>query len=122
MGKLITVMGIVLNRIKTEVFKMYVRICKHCGKRYMARSANSQYCSKKCKLEAKEKRRKANADKTKEEKQPCWSCKRTNCTCSWIKYSIPVVGWEAKETIINNGEVRTKSYEIIKCPEYIRGR
>ena len=120
MGKLITEMGIVLNRIKTEVLNMYVRICKHCGKRYMARSYNSQYCSKKCKIEAKAKRM-AKTNRARKEDQLCWDCKRTDCTCSWMRYSIPVEGWTVKETIIINGEERTNSYKIIKCPEFIRG-
>lgn len=94
--------------------RRYKKICPECGKVNMT---TNRYCSKACRLTAKEK-------KTILSGQLCWSCKNTNGNvCSWFsKKSEPVEGWTAKPTIIRNNEEIVRSYRVIKCPNYEQGR
>ena len=63
---------------------------------------------------------------------PCWHCKNAvpdmegKRGCSWSRKLTPVEGWTAVETSIvssknNNEIVRSGSYRVIDCPEFIRG-
>lgn len=64
------------------------------------------------------KKREYNVDYTKEEYQPCWTCRNACGGCSWSREFQPVEGWTAEKTSIpSNGEY-AESYKIIHCPEY----
>ena len=91
---------------------MYVRFCKVCGNKFVTKSSKRKYCSKGCAdIIAKERRKKRD--------QLCWTCKNNDCL--WSKYFLPVVGWDAKPTIVKDSEGDFSSYKISKCPEYIAG-
>lgn len=92
---------------------MYVKICKHCGKKFIANSSLRLYCSKACKIEAAKER------KLREE-QLCWTCQNTSGNkCSWFsKAELPVEGWVAESTIIMNNDEVVHSYKIKECPNY----
>lgn len=52
----------------------------------------------------------------------CWCCAHaTDAGCSWSRANIPVYGWEAKKTRINNGGRGIVSYRVFRCPEFRRG-
>ena len=99
---------------------MHVRVCKQCGKKYMARSEKSMYCCKVCRLEASLTRKKE-VKPTRKNEQLCWTCARTDCSCLWMRYNIPIEGWVAKPTIVKDSEGEFSSFRIRKCPEYIVG-
>lgn len=52
----------------------------------------------------------------------CWECQRAagKQMCEWAALGNPILGWEAKETIISNGgdNPDTYSYCVAKCPLY----
>ena len=67
------------------------------------------------------KRKATKADYTKENYQPCWTCKNACGGCSWSRDFKPVEGWTAEKTFLpSNGEC-AESYKIISCPKYIYG-
>lgn len=49
------------------------------------------------------------------DEQLCWSCKNATGGCSWSKSFIPVDGWEATPTLLDD---RVESFKINACPEY----
>lgn len=57
----------------------------------------------------------------------CWDCAKYSGGCNWSKNSIPVAGWEATETKINQtfrkGEepASISSYIVHECPEFVYG-
>jgi len=73
----------------------------------------------------------------KEIESLCWDCKHAVPNfeklqgCSWSAFFIPVKGWDAIPTIINNGYVGTndkqillpkvKSYCVLHCPNFEKG-
>ena len=87
-------------------------ICEHCGRVFPTIYHSQKYCSKSCRIDAKE-------VKTESEGQLCWRCKNACGGCSWSQHLIPIKGWLAKKSIIhdNDGDIRT--YEIEFCPEFI---
>ena len=94
---------------------MYGRICKYCGKKFYTKSLNRQFCSKACRMDAKDEER------YKEDDQPCWICKKACGTCTWSAAFIPVNGWEATPVTVKDKEGDIRSYKISKCPEFIFG-
>ena len=48
--------------------------------------------------------------------QPCWSCTKFICGCSWSERGVPVDGWMAEEDKSKCGIAVT--YAITHCPEY----
>lgn len=64
----------------------------------------------------------------------CWECRNAVpnleklCGCSWSLFFIPVEGWDAEPTRINNGN-RTdnqalppsRSYHVFSCPYFEKG-
>lgn len=57
----------------------------------------------------------------------CWECAKATGGCDWSKNFIPVDGWTATPTIINqvykkgDGFKAISSYIIHKCPEFVVG-
>jgi hypothetical protein len=49
----------------------------------------------------------------------CWTCKKCYGQCSWSANFIPVEGWQALPTTLNNNTYVDTSYLVIKCPEYV---
>lgn len=93
---------------------MYSKICECCGKRFLTKSNLKKYCSKSCARKMIRIRRDENG-------QLCWKCKNACGGCSWSKQLEPVDGWTAEPTIIKDSMGDFLSYEIKKCPEFIRG-
>ena len=48
----------------------------------------------------------------------CWRCINATGGCSWSQELIPIPGWEARKTYIEN---KFYSYEVFACPEYQPG-
>lgn len=44
----------------------------------------------------------------------CWDCKNACGDCSWSRFLMPVVGWEAIETEVDEN----KSYRVVNCPSF----
>ena len=94
---------------------MYKHICEQCGKMFFAKSQKRKFCSKACKLDALHK-------KKDEDDQLCYLCKRATGGCFWSDYFLPVKGWDAEPTIINDSEIgEIPSFKIKQCPQYIYG-
>lgn len=93
---------------------MRAKICKYCGKQFLIKSGDRDYCSKVCKFLG------VAEEKTKSG-QPCWSCQNACGNCSWSKNLKPVEGWDAEPVIIKDSEGDIRSYKIKKCPKYILG-
>lgn len=93
---------------------MYVKICECCGKRFPHKSINRKYCSIEC---AREKR----LQRQMEKDQICIYCKNACGGCNWSKYLKPVFGWIATPIMVKDKEGEIRSYDIIKCPEFIKG-
>lgn len=100
---------------------IYKKQCENesCQKTFVTHNPKQKYCSKKCRMEAKQ---------NKELGQPCWYCTKACGGCSWSSEFKPVRGWKAKPTIVKNiirkktGEIRIStysSYRITECPEFI---
>jgi hypothetical protein len=49
-------------------------------------------------------------------------CANANCNCSWSLSFIPVAGWKAIPTKIDNITERIKSYMVIECPLFVPDR
>lgn len=54
----------------------------------------------------------------------CWRCAHACGACSWSDNLIPVKGWTAKKTRLQNadgyGSYRySTSYQVIECPEFV---
>lgn len=54
----------------------------------------------------------------------CWKCAKACGACSWSDKLIPVKGWTAKKTRLQNadgyGSYRySTSYQVIECPEFV---
>ena len=92
---------------------MYVSTCEVCGKKFFTRSLVKTYCSEVCK-------RRAIELKQMESEQPCWRCQNACGGCSWSREFQPVEGWEAEPTIIMGDGVEIPSFEIKKCPMFIK--
>ncbi len=54
----------------------------------------------------------------KREETLCWKCCKTCGGCSWTKSFIPVKGWKAKPTKVNQVTGVDDSYMVIDCPEF----
>ena len=93
---------------------IYVNFCEECGKKFLSMSKPQKFCSKRC-------RRAARIKKLEESDQPCWKCENAHCGCSWVKFSIPIKGWEAEPTTIKGSKGEFQSYNIKHCPEFIKG-
>ena len=93
---------------------MYERVCECCGKVFLSKSNLKKCCSKECAKEMAKKRQ-------QEKGQLCCICKNACGNCSWSADFIPVEGWDAQPTIIKDSEGDFSSYEIKRCPEFIRG-
>lgn len=93
---------------------MYVKICEFCGKRFVTKSNQKNYCCKACAREAAKRRQMEN-------EQLCWVCTNAYCRCSWTRYSMPVDGWTAEHTIVKDSNGDFTSFKIEKCPKFIRG-
>lgn len=57
--------------------------------------------------------------------QLCWSCSMNASNCAWMRRYKPIEGWTAKESEIRNRSFQNPdktipSYEIKKCPNYIK--
>ena len=65
----------------------------------------------------------ANSNKGKDSTL-CWDCKKSSGHCSWSARYVPVKGWEAEPTVINNGNTDyvklTPSFRVISCPKFER--
>lgn len=72
--------------------------------------------------------------KRHEEDSLCWECRNAVpnieklCGCSWSMFFIPVKGWDAEPTIINNGMAKegylippSNSYNVKHCPYFEKG-
>lgn len=47
----------------------------------------------------------------------CWDCEKANCGCSWSLHYIPVDGWTAIPTKINDPHTNTvDSFIVTDCP------
>ena len=93
---------------------MYVKNCEFCGDRFITKSDRKKFCSNYCK-------RAKRMQKLFENEQLCWNCKKACGGCLWSDKDLPVPGWEAEATIVKDSEGDFTSYEIKKCPEFIRG-
>ena len=93
---------------------MYVSTCEICEKKFFTRSPLKTHCSEACK-------RRAIELKKMESEQLCWRCQNAYGGCSWSKEFQPVEGWEAEPTIINGDGVEIPSFDIKKCPMFIKG-
>ena len=93
---------------------MNLKICEFCGKKFPTKSKLKTCCSKECtKQMAKERRL--------EYGQPCWNCAKACGGCLWSDEDLPVVGWIAEKTMVKDEEGQFSSYNIKKCPEFVRG-
>lgn len=55
----------------------------------------------------------------------CWTCRKAcgGYDCPWAAKLKPVKGWTAEETVRSyKGDTEIRSYQVIKCPLYERGR
>ena len=93
---------------------MRAKICKYCGKQFLIKSGDRDYCSKVCKPIAEPVKRRKN-------ESPCWTCQNACGNCSWSKNFKPVEGWDALPIIIKDSEGDIRSYKIKICPKYIFG-
>ena len=48
--------------------------------------------------------------------QLCWNCKKATGGCSWVDDFVPVIGWDATPTVVDEIE---ESFEIKSCPEFV---
>ena len=57
----------------------------------------------------------------------CWDCEKAVGKCSWSKNFVPVEGWKAVPTKIQNGNHTwkgrrikdvTDSFDVYECPEF----
>ena len=92
---------------------MYVSTCEICEAKFFTKSLFKKYCSEACKRIAKEL-------KEMESEQLCWRCRNACGGCSWSREFKPVEGWDAKPTIINGDGEEIPSFEIKKCPMFIK--
>ena len=91
--------------------------CIYCNGKFLTNYLKQRYCSKYCKFKAI--KNKSNYHKKRKE-QLCWTCKNATGGCSWSDSLIPVKGWCAKPTVINECDGTSfESYEINSCPNYI---
>lgn len=51
----------------------------------------------------------------------CWECKKSGGLCSWSHASVPVEGWEAKDTWVKFPEKVVPSYCVLRRPEFEEG-
>lgn len=51
----------------------------------------------------------------------CWSCERAGKpSCEWMQRGVPVKGWNAEPTIVNNSpNRRAHSFRVRECPKFI---
>ena len=81
------------------------------------RTCNHQ-CDKCIDILNEEKREKAYSGHYKEHTL-CWCCELSvKGGCEWADYKLPVPGWVARRT----NKVLYKSYKVIDCPKFKRGR
>ena len=56
------------------------------------------------------------------QQQLCWECKNYAGGCEWADRFEPVPGWDARQTILDQGGERMiRSYCIYKCPKFEKG-
>ena len=93
--------------------------CKYCGKEFVRRRHNQNYCCKECRSMAMWEKQSGI------KKTLCWGCKNTNAyDCPWFSgKELPVPGWKATPTIIRNrSEYKGQKYEdsasyiVHECP------
>ena len=54
--------------------------------------------------------------------QLCWSCGNAYGGCEWTDRFEPVPGWDATQTLLDQGAERmVRSYCIKSCPKYVKG-
>lgn len=51
---------------------------------------------------------------------PCGDCKKTACECPWLHDGTPVEGWVAEPTIIQGRGYKIDSFNIKKCPLFVK--
>lgn len=91
-----------------------VKKCEHCGKTFPTNRSTQEYCSKKCRIEARRL-------KSETKGQLCWKCENACAGCSWSKNLIPVVGWDAVRVVVKDSMGDFDTYRIKKCPQFIHG-
>lgn len=56
----------------------------------------------------------------------CWNCQKAVCGCSWSRNYVPVKGWDATPTIVQNHadgrQIFTNSYLVRSCPEFVKDK
>lgn len=96
--------------------EMKTRFCTVCDKEFRTR-AERQCCSSKCA---------AILRGYKFKDTLCWSCDNAKAigNCPWADNFEPVPGWEATEHTYNTriGGRYDVSYEVKKCPLYVRDK
>lgn len=92
--------------------KYQVNKCEYCGIRFLTRYPTQKYCSKGCRIDARNSREEAY-------NHLCWRCKNSCGTCSWSRSLIPVKGWKAEPSIVRNCGVNFNTYSIKECPQFI---
>ena len=98
------------------------KVCKYCGKKFIATHGNQQFCSRKCHGMYREMF--SGNIRNRQKDTLCWGCKRSSggLGCSWADKFIPVEGWKAKATEIRyRNKIVVNSYEVIECPLFIEG-
>ena len=96
---------------------MILKKCEreHCGAEFLTKRKEQRFCSKKCRMEAR-------SEQVNDKGQICWICKKATGKCSWSKYFQPVEGWIAEPIIVKDKEGNFRSYKIISCPLFVKGR
>lgn len=56
---------------------------------------------------------------TSKPKQLCFDCRKAVGGCPWSRSFIPIDGWTAEPTIINQCYDKTESYQITACPLFV---
>lgn len=94
--------------------KIMRKLCRTCSKSFLTYSESKEHCSKQCKKDAA-KRRQMESD------QPCWHCQKACGGCDWSGFFKPVPGWVATAVTLKDEEGDIRSYQIHKCPQFVRG-
>ena len=92
--------------------KFQLNECKYCKRKFLTKYPTQKYCSKGCRIDAKNGREESY-------NQLCWRCKNSCGTCSWSRNLMPVKGWVAEPSVIKQQGIKLHTYKVIECPQFI---
>ena len=101
--------------------------CEYCGKLIRTGEETRRFCNRKCYgkyiSEHPELTKRWTRSKGIRSDTLCWDCEKAvgGSDCPWANKLKPVEGWDAISTILNSGNKKTRSYQVLNCPLFKRG-